>query len=318
MGFIGILIQFTWVTVVLFELTAAAVEFPIALPNCTDSCGGVEIPYPFGLREGCYLNHYFSVSCTTNSLGKTQLVIPDDVIITNISLQGQIDISMYIAHDCYDEQGVPDGNNSNNPSLNLASIFTVSNTQNKFVVVGCDTYAYLYGYQPDNEFYSTGCSSQCESTTYIVNGSCSGVACCELDLPIGLRNITITSNSFYNHTKVWSFNPCGYAFIIKNGTFTFSVDSLRSLRDKEEMPMVFDWAIGNEDIENKSSYICGGNSTHIDSDNGPGYRCKCNDGYHGNPYLPHGCQGIDLCIYIKFFKKKNTKFQIMPSNFYIF
>ena len=139
MGFIGILIQFTWVTVVLFELTAAAVEFPIALPNCTDSCGGVEIPYPFGLREGCYLNHYFSVSCTTNSLGKTQLVIPDDVIITNISLQGQIDISMYIAHDCYDEQGVPDGNNSNNPWLNLASIFTVSNTQNKFVVVGCDT-----------------------------------------------------------------------------------------------------------------------------------------------------------------------------------
>ena len=165
-------------------------------------------------------------------------------------------------------------------------------------------YAHLYGYQPDNEFYSTGCSSQCESTRYIVDGSCSGVACCELDLPIGLRNITITSNSFYNHTKVWSFNPCGHAFIIKNGTFTFSVDSLRSLRDKKEMPMVFDWAIGNEtckDVENKSSYICGGNSKCIDSNNGSGYRCKCNDGYHGNPYLPHGCQGIDLSTYINFF-----------------
>ena len=86
------------------------------------------------------------------------------------------------------------------------------------------------------------------------------------------------------------------------------------------MPMVFDWAIRNEtckDVENKSSYICGGNSTCIDSDNGSGYHCECNNGYHGNPYLHHDCQGIDLCIYIKFFFFKNTKFQIMPSNFFM-
>jgi len=96
MGFIGILIQFTWVAVVLFELTAAAVAFPTALPNCPDRCGDVEIPYPFGLREGCYIDHYFYVNCKNNSLGKTQPVIPEDFIITNISLQGQIDMPMYI------------------------------------------------------------------------------------------------------------------------------------------------------------------------------------------------------------------------------
>ncbi|KAL0009195.1 hypothetical protein SO802_010697 [Lithocarpus litseifolius] len=312
MGFIEILIQVTWVAVVLFELTAAAVEFPIALPNCTDSCGGVEIPYPFGLREGCYLNHHFSVSCTTNSSGKTQPVISEDFIITNISLQGQIDMSMYIAHDCYDEQGVLDDKNSNDAWLNLSGIFTVSNTQNKFVVVGCDTYAYLQGYQPYNEQYSTGCRSQCESTRYIVNGSCSGVACCELDLPIGLRNITITSESFNKHAEVWSFNPCSYAFITRNGSFTFSVDALRSLRDKKEMPMVFDWAIGKErckDVEN----ICGGNSTCIDSDNGPGYRCECKDGYHGNPYLPHGCQESEKILPKEKEKEKESPNNIMES-----
>ena len=105
MGFIGILIQLTLVAVVLFELTAAAVAFPIALPDCPDRCGDVEIPYPFGLREGCYIDRNFYVNCTTNSFGKTQPVIPEDFNITNISLQGQIDMSMYVAHDCY-VQGV--------------------------------------------------------------------------------------------------------------------------------------------------------------------------------------------------------------------
>ena len=76
--------------------------------------------------------------------------------------------------------------------------------------------------------------------------------------------------------------------------------------------MVFDWAIGNKtckDVENKSSYICGGNSTCIDSNNGSGYHCECNNDYHGNPYLHHDCQGIDLCIYIKF-KKKILNFKL--------
>ena len=51
-----------------------------------------------------------------------------------------------------------------------------------------------------------------------------------LDIPNGLRNISIKLNSINNYTKVESFNPCGHAFISKQGTFTFSIDSLRTLR----------------------------------------------------------------------------------------
>ena len=74
MGFLGILIQVTWVAVMLSELAAAAVAFPISLPNCPDKCGDVEIPYPFGLRKGCSIDQNFLINCT-NSFGPTQPIL---------------------------------------------------------------------------------------------------------------------------------------------------------------------------------------------------------------------------------------------------
>ena len=301
MGFLGILVQVTWVAVMLSELAAAAMAFPIALPNCPDKCGDVEIPYPFGLREGCYIGQNFFVNCT-NSFGPTL----GSLTVTNFSLEGQANILMYMTKDCY-KKGVldPDLSTWTDEYLDLGLNFTVSSTQNKFIVVGCDTVAYL-DFRQDNETFSTGCVSVCESSRYIVNGSCSGVGCCEVDIPNGLNYVNLESHSFNNHTKVGAFNPCGYAFISQQTTFNFSIDSLHSLQHQKMMPVVLDWAIGIEtckDVVNKSSYTCGGNSTCIDSDNGSGYRCKCMEGYHGNPYLHLGCQGINLWIYTKFLKQ---------------
>ena len=302
MGFLGILVQVTWVAVMLSELAAAAIEFPIALPNCPDKCGDVEIPYPFGLRKGCYIDQNFFVNCT-NSSGPTQPIIPGGFTVTNFSLEGQANVLTYVAKDCYDEQGVPDSSTWNSVYLNVGLNFTISSTQNKFFVVGCDTYAYL-NTQQDKGNFSTGCVSVCENTWYIVNGSCSGVGCCEVDIPNGLNSVTLESYSFNNYTKVGAFNPCGYAFISQQSRFNFSIDSFQSLKHQNMMPLVLDWAIGTETCKdvNKSSYACRGNSICIDSGNGSGYRCKCKEGYDGNPYLDLGCQGINLWINTKFLK----------------
>uniref|UniRef100_A0A7N2MLF5 EGF-like domain-containing protein n=1 Tax=Quercus lobata TaxID=97700 RepID=A0A7N2MLF5_QUELO len=308
MGFLGMLMQVIRVGVILSAtMAAAAIAFPIALPECPDICGKVKIPYPYGTTEGCYLNDtaifgYYFINCTTNTNGQPQPMI-GNLNVTSISMEGEIDIQIYNSIDCYEESGrsLP----KKTPTLNLPS-FTVSATKNKFVAVGCDTYAYLNGYLNDQPF-TIGCLSYCQNISNVVNGTCSGIGCCEIQIPEGLKNVDFTAYSFNgNHTKVWDFNPCSFAFIVQEDKFNFSSGYLTSLRNNLTLPMVLDWTIGNETCkvaQNKANYICGANTTCSDLNNGSGYRCKCKDGYEGNPYLEQGCQGI-YSIYLQIYKTK--------------
>nr|XP_023893551.1 putative wall-associated receptor kinase-like 16 [Quercus suber] len=301
MGFHRILVQLTWVGVISSVMVAATdTQFPSALPNCPDRCGDLQIPYPFGLTEGCYLNETkgstdFFIACE-NRLGKSEPKT-GDFLVTNISVQeGQIEIMMDNYIDCYSKNGTPQSNLMRKQSL-TNPIFTISDTKNKFVSVGCDTYAVLRGFRDDKRFYSV-CLSVCDSKSDVVNGSCSGVGCCQTDITGGLKNISVAANSLYRHIDVWDFNPCGYAFIIREDKFNFYSAYLTTLRNYKTLPVVLDWTIGSEKCDlaqNKSNYICGGNSTCVDPKYGSGYRCECKKGYRGNPYLDHGCQDIDEC-----------------------
>ena len=188
---------------------------------------------------------------------------------------------MYSSINCYNQSGTPLLNNAE-PWLRVPS-FTVSVTKNKFVAVGCDTYAYLNGYVNDEPF-SIGCLSKCNNTHNIVNGNCSGIGCCQIDIPEGLKNIDFAAYSFNSHKDVWSFNPCSFAFIIQRDKFNFSSADLTSLQNNRTLPMVLDWTIGNETCEvarNKGNYICGANSTCSDHNNSFGYHCNCEQGYEG-------------------------------------
>uniref|UniRef100_A0A2N9FY57 Wall-associated receptor kinase galacturonan-binding domain-containing protein n=1 Tax=Fagus sylvatica TaxID=28930 RepID=A0A2N9FY57_FAGSY len=103
-------------------MAAAAIPFPLALPDCPDRCGDVEIPYPFGLTEGCYLKETgdFYINCS-DLAGKAQPKT-GNVVVKEISIQGQIDILMYKAFDCYNNSATGLKNNSYaTPSLRVPS-----------------------------------------------------------------------------------------------------------------------------------------------------------------------------------------------------
>jgi hypothetical protein len=277
---------------IIFLISAVAAAASMAKPGCHSKCGDVEIPFPFGFTEGCYLDKRFNITCDDS---RKPMTAAGNVPITNISTDThQMHVMNLVAIDCYQRDGLLDRRNGT--ALKVGSQFTISDKKNTFTVIGCDTIAYLRGYQ-NGEAYEIGCSSECPSLSNVVNGSCSGVGCCEVGFPDGLKDITVEVRSFHNHSKVWSFNRCGYAFVVKKGTFNFSADYLKKLPN-ETVPLVLDWGIpdnhGCEKAQNERNYACKENSECTDRRRiKQGYYCKCKQGYQGNPYLHGhgGCQG---------------------------
>lgn len=114
-----------------------------------------------------------------------------------------------------------------------------------------------------------------------------------MDIPPGMMNITIQAFSFNNFNSSSDFNNCSYSFVIKNDNYTFSMDHLKGL-PFQKAPFVVDWTVGNQTCFNstsKTDYACKSNSYCEDSAIRKSYRCKCKEGYEGNPYHPNGCQG---------------------------
>ncbi|XP_038885912.1 wall-associated receptor kinase 2-like [Benincasa hispida] len=278
-------------------LAAAAPEAAKGLTGCDERCGDLKIPYPFGIKKGCYLDEDFSITCNKSHDPPKAFLKDSNTDITNISIiQGQLHILQFVAKDCYTKDGPSE---AYTPTLELYDL-TISNTDNKFIVIGCDTYAFISG-EIEGQSYKSGCMALCgNSTKTIKDGSCSGNGCCQLEIPKGLKYLELDVRSFNNHSEVLEFNSCGYAFVVQQDKFTFSEKYIHNFT-QEEVPLVLDWAIPANTsclkAGNKTNCsICGTNTKTISFlDDGSNYRCQCLEGFEGNPYLPQGCQDIDEC-----------------------
>ncbi|KAM1123171.1 hypothetical protein FF1_004572 [Malus domestica] len=278
--------------------TAQSLLPPQALPDCPDHCGNLRIPYPFGVGDGCNLDDRFIITCDNSTQPPTAFLLTTNIDITNISLyDGELQIPQFASSDCYDAQGNSIGSNS--PELWVPPPYTISETKNVFVAVGCDTYAFFIGYRGE-EKYTTGCMSQCDDLCNAIDqrDTCSGVGCCQTKIPSGLQNQTVTLGSYYNYTDVRDSHRCSYAFLVQEGEFNFNRTSFRELNDITQLPAIIDWVVGNESCDiaakNESTFACKANSYCHNRSSG-GYICRCRSGYEGNPYLPGGCQDIDEC-----------------------
>ncbi|KAG2663973.1 hypothetical protein I3760_16G057700 [Carya illinoinensis] len=303
----GKLLQQVMLLLLIIGVTVLAASQPNN-PSCNRTCGSVNIPYPFGTGEGCYLNTSFLIICNHSFQPPKLFLGVDNIDVLDISLDGELRVSNFVVRFCeywpvYDTQT---SLRRMSALLNLSS-FRVSHTKNSIFAVGCNFFAYIRSDsqgQVRSKSLWAGCLSFCDSdTNNLVNGSCSGLGCCQSAIPKGATNYNLTVRRLYYSQG----RSCGFGFIGETQAYNFSTLDIENFTNRETVPLVLDWAIGNkkckEAQKNMRSYLCKATYSNCsDSSNGLGYLCKCSPGYRGNPYLPDekddSCQDIDECKHL--------------------
>ncbi|XP_027368308.1 putative wall-associated receptor kinase-like 16 [Abrus precatorius] len=280
-------LQLDWVLVTALAILVGAIAEPNqTLPGCNYTCGNVQVPYPFGIANSsiphvgsCFLEPKFNLTCTNDSTLYSGSIEVQDISVLNHQLEAWTYVASYCTHIfSYLETDIS---------------FSVSSKENKFITVGCDSFGYLQSVY-NGETYTTGCLTRCNGNTRKINdGTCSGIGCCQVDVPPAMRNITIYADVFPNSTEHWG--NCSYSFVVKDGYYNFSKSDLKSL-PYATVPLVLDWTVGDQNCKASKSgvdYVCRDNSYCDDTNTDYGYRCRCKHGFEGNPYI--GCTDINEC-----------------------
>ncbi|CAN6182764.1 unnamed protein product [Urochloa humidicola] len=280
-------------------LLAAAANVPAPrAPACARRCGRVDVPYPFGLDLPCAIHGGFLLNCTT--VGRIATLMYKKVEVIKISVpDNKAWLKTWTSRQCYNQS--TNQMFQQNAWINFTgSPFVLSADDNRVIVLGCRSMAYM-----QSDSYISGCMSRCDAP--LKNGSCSlASGCCQAELPRGVQYYHGFFNDLFNTADIFfsRIHPCNYVTVMESAAFSFSTTYLTSTvfydTDDARNPVVMEWGITRQTCEraniNKTTpYACVSNhSDCVNSD--AGYRCRCSDGFKGNPYIVGGCTDINECL----------------------
>jgi hypothetical protein len=275
----------------------------MARPNCTDTCGNISIPFPFGIGTGCYRNEWFSVDCN-----ETTADSPSRAFLSRINME-VLEISIGYSNPMVRVNSPIISSGCAGRGANLAINMTgspfVFSYSNIFTAMGCNNRALLNGIEPE----IVGCTSTCgannltsSSTEGKENGYCSGNNCCQTTIPSSLQVFNASLGTAEDPLNDQGWNQCKVAFIVEGAWFRNNISSPEVVQDMQYVPVILDWVMYSDDIpegvKNSDATYC---SHPMNLSSGAlrtvtlysnSTTCWCSPGYDGNPYLPDGCTGM--------------------------
>ncbi|KAF8007302.1 hypothetical protein BT93_K1334 [Corymbia citriodora subsp. variegata] len=282
----------------------ASLAAPLVKGNCSRTCGGVAIPFPFGIGTGCFLDEWYEIVCQKGSDGIVPILKKPKLRVLNISLpdfhggmNGMISVSLPIF---YSSNVTCGGNGSFTPVSLKGSQFIFSESMNVFAAVGCDICALL----DDTKSSIIGCQSKCEKGDNVIRKmNCSGSdGCCHTTITSDLQAFSVT----FNPDKPTARKKCEYAFLGDRSHFKPSTTDFKNLKASGRFPAVLEWGIAKSSqaaleiykhgFTSDDSYTCSNINVNLAYRKAmPFLHCSCHMGFTGNPYIKHGCEDVDEC-----------------------
>jgi hypothetical protein len=266
------------------------------------SCGNLSnIPYPFGIGAGCYLDLWFEVVCMNESLGSPKPFLSHfGLEVLNISLEDFNSDSISTVRVNYPTFSNCTNSSSTKENVEIAnSPFIFSQDENIFVGMGCNNSASMRS----SDGSIIGCMSRCDSSKVVVNGSsCDGTTCCQTTVASDLNAFETTIDPIINISDPAVTKGCNSAFLVEQNWFWESGSLINMSSILSHVPVVLEWMIletsfntlpiANKTAENTEEYSCYNNS-YISASKHQAvyYLCYCNEGFEGNSYLLGGCGG---------------------------
>ncbi|KAF9663020.1 hypothetical protein SADUNF_Sadunf18G0114800 [Salix dunnii] len=318
--------------ILLFWSLRTAESWVMTLSGCESNCGGIAIPYPFGMTKGCFLDERFKIHCNSSSGDPTLTVNGTDLVVRSISVS---DSTIYVKFpivftDCegrdrntvVDSEGTPfvftncEGKDRNTV-VDLEGSPFVFSSDNYFVASGCDNLALMN----QNNSAIGGCVSICDKNRDPWIAGCSGINCCQTRIPSNLKVFNVTMKGVDGRNGGRGDKQCRHAFLAARswiddyemyyyyyGGYNYPY----GMKDVGSVRVVLDWGIDRRAFEslvkNVSYYnlnytsTCKDMNTSVDSTI---VQCSCNPGFEGNPYLYGNCQeGTTFVFYRRKIKAK--------------